>query len=222
MERASKLRGKRGRLTATRAPLPTRYLIVSTEARIRVSSVIFLPSRGTLRSQRIRTCEPRRKEHGERYQSPCKAPRAESEPALRVHCQALLVQRENSLKIPRISSFKKVTRFFQSPLPHKGGKRARVPRAQPSLIAAPEGVLCTSRYAARGEPTFLPLSSVSLRSLTDFLAIMVIAGVALPLRRVGMVAARVVEAVRREGVKEEARATWVFCGEKARASEHVR
>ena len=76
--------------------------------------------------------------------------------------------------------------------------------------------------SARGEPTFLPLSSVSLRSLTDFLAIMVIAGVALPLRSVGMVAARAVEAVRREGVKEEARATWVFCGEKARASEHVR
>jgi hypothetical protein len=46
----------------------------------------------------------------------------------------------------------------------------------------------------------LQRGSVSLRSLTDFLAIMVIAGVALPLRRVGMVAARAVEAVRREGV----------------------
>jgi hypothetical protein len=51
----------KGGLTATRAPLETRYLMVSTEARIRVSSVIFLPSRGTLRSQRISTCTKKRK-----------------------------------------------------------------------------------------------------------------------------------------------------------------
>merc|ERR1719261_438454 len=44
--------------TATRAPLSTRYLMVSTEARMRVSSVIVLPSRGTFRSQRIRTFLP--------------------------------------------------------------------------------------------------------------------------------------------------------------------
>ena len=115
---------------------------------------------------------------------------------------------------------------WRSFAPRTGGKRAHVPRAQPSLIA-PQGGLCTSGMQRRGmqrrgEPTFLPLSSVSLRSLTDFLAIMVIAGVALPLRRVGMVAARAVEAVRREGVTEEARATWVFCGEQARTSEHER
>ena len=32
------------------------YLMVGTDARMRVSSVIFLPSRGTLKSQRISTC----------------------------------------------------------------------------------------------------------------------------------------------------------------------
>merc|ERR1719183_2083228 len=41
-----------------RAPLEVRYLMVSTEARIRVSSVMVLPSRGTLRSQRMRTFLP--------------------------------------------------------------------------------------------------------------------------------------------------------------------
>lgn len=40
---------------ATRAPFSRRYLMVGTEARIRVSSVIFLPSSGTLRSQRMST-----------------------------------------------------------------------------------------------------------------------------------------------------------------------
>jgi hypothetical protein len=46
--------------TATRAPLSKRYLMVGTEALIRVSSVIFLPSKGTLRSQRMRTCRERK------------------------------------------------------------------------------------------------------------------------------------------------------------------
>ena len=46
--------------TTTRAPASDRALIVGTEARIRPSSVIVLPSRGTLRSDRTRTRLPRR------------------------------------------------------------------------------------------------------------------------------------------------------------------
>merc|ERR1719478_1397980 len=42
----------------TLAPLSIRYLTVGTDARIRVSSVMVLPSSGTLRSQRTRTFLP--------------------------------------------------------------------------------------------------------------------------------------------------------------------
>ena len=45
---------------ATLAPFSSRYLIVGTEARMRVSSVIFLPSSGTLRSHLISTFFPLR------------------------------------------------------------------------------------------------------------------------------------------------------------------
>ena len=40
----------------TRAPFSSRYLIVGIEARMRVSSVMVLPSSGTLRSHRMKTC----------------------------------------------------------------------------------------------------------------------------------------------------------------------
>lgn len=43
---------------STLAPLSIRYLIVGTDARMRVSSVIVLPSSGTLRSQRTSTRLP--------------------------------------------------------------------------------------------------------------------------------------------------------------------
>merc|ERR1719478_157811 len=43
---------------ATFAPASSRYLRVGTDARMRVSSVMVLPSSGTLRSQRTRTFLP--------------------------------------------------------------------------------------------------------------------------------------------------------------------
>jgi len=46
--------------TVTMAPLPFKYSIVGMDDRIRVSSVIFFPSRGTFTSQRTRTFFPLR------------------------------------------------------------------------------------------------------------------------------------------------------------------
>merc|ERR1719261_2135305 len=45
---------------ATLAPASSRYFRVGTDARMRVSSVMVLPSSGTLRSQRTRTFLPLR------------------------------------------------------------------------------------------------------------------------------------------------------------------
>src|SRR5699024_10478875 len=50
----------RGAHTTTRAPTSTSRVIVGSEARIRPSSVMVSPSRGTLRSERTRTRLPRR------------------------------------------------------------------------------------------------------------------------------------------------------------------
>jgi len=44
--------------SSTFAPFSTRYLTVGTDARMRVSSVMVLPSSGTLRSQRTSTLLP--------------------------------------------------------------------------------------------------------------------------------------------------------------------
>ena len=44
--------------SSTFAPFSIRYLTVGTDARMRVSSVIVLPSSGTFRSQRTRTTLP--------------------------------------------------------------------------------------------------------------------------------------------------------------------
>jgi hypothetical protein len=63
--------------TMTRAPASARALMVGTEARMRPSSVIVVPSSGTLRSERTRTRLPRRSPNDERSPMIDSAPRSQ-------------------------------------------------------------------------------------------------------------------------------------------------